>query len=178
MTTVTTTSAVSRSVLITELYRDHFDDLIRGVARLVDSRLAAEEQVQAAFAQLATHDRWPEPGKELAYLRSMVLNGARSALRARRVRERAPLRSTVQAPEPSPEDLCVASFDRGELVELLATLPTRQRQVVSLRHFSDLSEIEIAERLAISPGSVKTHCSRAMQSLRDLAEAAQLAGAA
>lgn len=178
MTTVTTAAVVNRSVLITDLYHDHFDDLMRCVARLVDSREAAEEHVQAAFARLATQSKWPEPGKELPYLRSMVLNGARSALRVRRVRDRASVRSIGAAPQPTPEEQCVASFDRAEMIELLAALPTRQRQVVWLRHYSGLSEIEIADRLAISPGSVKTHCSRAMISLRTLAEAGDLEGAA
>jgi RNA polymerase sigma-70 factor (ECF subfamily) len=53
----------------------------------------------------------------------------------------------------------------------LDTLPMRQRQCVVLRFYEDMTDVQIAEALGISPGSVKQHLHRAMQSLTDRLEA-------
>lgn len=50
--------------------------------------------------------------------------------------------------------------------QALATLPARQRAVVVLRYYEDLSEREIAEALSIAPGTVKSQCSAGLQRLR------------
>jgi len=52
------------------------------------------------------------------------------------------------------------------LVAYLARLPRRQRQVVSLRFFAELSTDEVASALDISTGSVKSHLHRALHTLR------------
>lgn len=56
--------------------------------------------------------------------------------------------------------------DRSSLWEFLQVLPARQRAVVVLRFYLDLSEEQTAEALNISVGSVKTHTSRALSRLR------------
>jgi RNA polymerase sigma-70 factor (sigma-E family) len=56
--------------------------------------------------------------------------------------------------------------ERHTVWEYLGSLPPRQRAVVVLRYYEDLSEREIAEVLGCSTGSVKTHASRALASLR------------
>jgi RNA polymerase sigma factor (sigma-70 family) len=53
-----------------------------------------------------------------------------------------------------------------DLHRALGTLPRRQRQVVALRYFGDLSEREIAAELGMAPGSVKSHASRGLAALR------------
>ncbi len=45
-------------------------------------------------------------------------------------------------------------------------LPTRQREVIALRYYLDLSEAEIADALGISTGAVKSHASRGAAALR------------
>jgi DNA-directed RNA polymerase specialized sigma24 family protein len=52
----------------------------------------------------------------------------------------------------------------------LAGLPERQREVLVLRYYGDLSEAQIAEALGISPGAVKTHAARGLASLRPVLE--------
>ena len=56
--------------------------------------------------------------------------------------------------------------DRDEVWEALSTLPVRQRAVLVLRFYEDLSEAEIARVLGISTGSVNTHASRGLKALR------------
>jgi RNA polymerase sigma factor (sigma-70 family) len=60
---------------------------------------------------------------------------------------------------------------RDALVRLLAQLPPRQRVVVVLRYWEQLSEAETAAFLGCSPGSVKSAASRGMSRLRELASA-------
>jgi RNA polymerase sigma factor (sigma-70 family) len=54
------------------------------------------------------------------------------------------------------------------VLDALRDLPTRQREVLALRYYLDLSETEIAETLGISRGAVKSHASRGATTLRGL----------
>ena len=56
--------------------------------------------------------------------------------------------------------------DRDELVRMLAGLPERQRRVIVLRYFEDLSEAAVAQCLGISVGTVKSAASRGLATLR------------
>jgi DNA-directed RNA polymerase specialized sigma24 family protein len=62
-----------------------------------------------------------------------------------------------------------SSVEDRELVrEALSRLPQRQREVILLRYFEDLSEAEIARRLGCAPGTVKSSAARALRALRDM----------
>ena len=131
----------------------------------------AEEVAQDAF--VAMHGRWGrlrDNDKALAYLRQAVVNRSRSVLRHRGVVERH-LRSAAAAPDPTapPSDTRALDADRRVAVlDALAQLPDRQREVLVLRHYLDLSEAEIADALGIARGSVKSHASRGAAALREL----------
>ncbi len=58
--------------------------------------------------------------------------------------------------------------DRELLRQALARLPARQREVLLLRYYEDLSEAEIAKRLGCAPGTVKSSAARALRALRDM----------
>ena len=149
-------------------FRRDYVPLVRLAAMLLD-RDSAEEIVQDAFVR--THGRLHrvDPEKVGAYLRAAVVNGARSQLRRRRVRGRqagAPPGEAAAA-----EEAGVAGAERRELLAALDRLPVRQREVLLLRYFADLSELEIAETLGISTGSVKTHAHRGLGALAAYLEA-------
>ncbi|MEI2713554.1 MAG: sigma-70 family RNA polymerase sigma factor [Nocardioides sp.] len=59
---------------------------------------------------------------------------------------------------------------RTAVLTALAALPRRQREVLALRYYLDLSEAEIADTLGISRGAVKSHASRGVAALRPLLE--------
>ena len=150
------------------LYDEHYRSLVRLAALYVDDVGSAEEVVQDAFVKMTTGRYRVEVGKEGPYLRAMVLNGARSLLRKRRVR---------RAHNPEPPGLVaaaeVAGLARAEgdrLLALIRELPAKQASVLVLRYYLDLSEREIAETLGIAPGSVKSHTHRGLQKLKKALE--------
>lgn len=161
---------------LTELYRAHWRPLVRLAYLLVRDQSAAEDVTQDAFVSMHRHwTRLAQPDQALAYLRTCVVNGSRTAHRRRGVRERwagsgGPTRLDPaprgEAVHPSAEDLVVADAERRAVTSALLTLPQRQREVLVLRYHLDLSEQEIARTLQISPGAVKSHAHRGLAALR------------
>lgn len=146
------------------LFERYYSSLVRLAAVLIDDVGSCEEIVQDAFAKLLTARSGPAPGKEGPYLRSAVLNGARSRLRRRQVRKRHV--EAAPPPHPAAEHEAVHRLETQRVLDALRSLPTRQAEVLALRFQADLSELEIAETLGISTGSVKTHASRGIANLR------------
>jgi RNA polymerase sigma factor (sigma-70 family) len=71
----------------------------------------------------------------------------------------------AEAQEATRDGLETNEAERSTVVQLLRTLPYRQRQVLVLRYFVDLTKAQIAYELGVSPGSVKTHASRGLAAL-------------
>ena len=148
-----------------QLYAAHWRQLVRLSVLLVRDVGTAEEVVQDAF--VAVHGRWSrlrDPDQALAYLRQTVVNRSRSALRHRAVvaRHAATLRP-VDADDPAP-----AADRRDAVLDAMRALSDRQREVLALRYYLDLSEADIADTLGISRGAVKSHASRGAATLRTL----------
>lgn len=156
---------------VTHLYAAHYRSLVRLAALLLRDTAVAEEVVQDSF--VAMHGAWrrlADPDKALAYLRRSVVNRSRSALRHRSVVAR-------HAPAPAPhaasaEHGAMVALEHAEVMAALCRLPQRQREVLVLRYYADLSEAGIADALDISRGAVKSHASRGMAALRAHLEAA------
>jgi RNA polymerase sigma factor (sigma-70 family) len=72
----------------------------------------------------------------------------------------------VAEPEAGSHDPFGAADDRQLLLDAVRQLPPRQRMIVVLRYWGDLSEAEIAAELSISPGTVKSQAHHAMTHLR------------
>ena len=151
------------------LYAAHWRRLVRLSVLLVRDVGTAEEVVQDAF--IAVHRRWGrlrDPDKALAYLRQTVVNRSRSALRHRTVVARHAARETVQANGAPADAPVMAAARRAAVLDAMRSLPERQREVLALRYYLDLSEAEIADALGISRGAVKSHASRGSATLREL----------
>ncbi len=147
-----------------QLYLTHRLPMVRLAVLLVDDRASAEDVVQDAFAAL--HTRWShlrDHHAAVGYLRVSVVNNARSLLRRRRT-----ARAYVppdEGFEPGADDAALLAEEHREVLVALATLAPRQREVVVLRYWSDLSEADIASTLGISRGAVKSTASRALDAL-------------
>ena len=150
-------------------YRAHYRPLVRLAALLLDDVGSCEEVVQDAFVRV--WQREPDlrsPDRLPAYLRSAVLNGARSRLRHRFVQRR----HLAAAPDAAPaaEVAAMAGDVDRSVLQALRALPERQREVLALRYYLDLTEAEIAATLGISAGSVKTHAHRGLAALAEQLE--------
>ena len=154
---------------VTALHAAHYRSLVRLAALLVRDTHAAEDIVQDAF--VAMHGRWHrlrDPDMAHAYLRRSVINRAHSALRHRAVV--AKHRPELPPPGPGADEAVIVREGTDQLLTALAALPVRQREVLVLRHYLDLSEAEIAATLGISRGAVKSHSSRGLDNLRTALE--------
>jgi len=149
---------------LSELYAAHRLGLVRLALLLVDDLASAEDVVQEAFVGLVTRaDRLRDGSAALAYLRTSVVNRSRSTLRRRRTaRGYAPPRDL----EPDgPDARVLLDEEHREVLTALRGLAPRQREVLVLRYWSGMSEVEIATTLGISRGAVKSTASRAVDAL-------------
>jgi RNA polymerase sigma-70 factor (sigma-E family) len=154
---------------IERLYLEHWDRLVRLSVLLVRDQGAAEEIVQDSF--VAVHQRWDrlnDPERALAYLRQAIVNRSRSALRHRAVVQRYLSRQSLPDPAPSSDEPVLGDARRRLVLDALRQLPRRQREVLALRYYMDMSEAQIAETLGISKGAVKSHASRGSAALRPI----------
>jgi RNA polymerase sigma-70 factor (sigma-E family) len=159
---------------VTALYQAHGLGLIRFAYLMLGERQAAEDVVQEAFAGL--YRRWEklsDPGKALPYVRSSVLNGCRSQLRRHR---RAPAGlaaaglADAALPVVSAESAVLSAEQRRSVLRALRQLPPRQREVLVLRFYLDLSEPEIAAAMGIGPSTVRSTAHRALGALGRMLE--------
>ena len=125
----------------------------------------AEDLAQTALARTYAHWRRVRRDDALAYARRVLVNANIDRLRRRRLLEVGDGdHGTALAQAPSPPD--ERSDERDELVRMLRALTDRERRVIVLRHYFDLSEREVADELGIAPGTVKSTLSRALAKLR------------
>jgi RNA polymerase sigma-70 factor (sigma-E family) len=146
-----------------DLYIRHAPEGIRLAFLLTGDRALAEDLVQEAFARLVGRLRHlRDPGAFGAYLRRTIVNLATSHFRHRRV-ERAFLERSAGPPElrTNPNEELDATMH-----DALMRLPVRQRAVMVLRFYEDLSDSQTAELLRCSPGTVRSLVSRGMKTLR------------
>ena len=145
-----------------ELVEATWPGLYRTAYLLLGEHHLAEDLVQTSLAK--TYVSWSkvrEPAAAAGYARVVLANTASSWFRRRSWRNERP---AAQLPEPAargPEP-----SDRPAVVAALRTLPPRQRAVVVLRYYADLSVREVADALGISEGTVKSQTSHALSSLR------------
>jgi RNA polymerase sigma factor (sigma-70 family) len=134
-----------------------FDLAYRVAYRIVAQRQAAEDIAAEAVAR--AWDRWDQVH---AYARPWVARVAANLALSEVRRLARPLR--LLAPRLAPDQLDLV--ERLDLASALRRLSRRQREVVVLRFVADLPEAEVALLLGCSTGSVKTHASRGLASLR------------
>ncbi|MFF3667823.1 RNA polymerase sigma factor [Microtetraspora malaysiensis] len=146
------------------LYREHWLALVRLAVLLVGDRESAEDVVQDVFARL--HGKRPDV-LTLPYIRTCVLNAARSVLRRRGVMARGSLKlgSPGDQPVDSAETATLLGESRQEILAALGRLPRRQREVLVLRYYVDLSDADIAQMTHIRQSTVRSTVARALARL-------------
>jgi RNA polymerase sigma factor (sigma-70 family) len=148
-------------------FEDAFPDLLRialgAATRILGHGPAAEDVAAEALARLWL--RWAKVANldhRDAWLVRVTTN-----LALDQVKRREP---TVQ--DGTFPDAADAVVVRDSVARALAQLPRRQREVIVLRHLYDLSVLETARALRISPNSVKRHQQRGLAAVRRTGERA------
>lgn len=139
--------------------------LLRSAYLLTGDRAIAEDLLQVALVRVGR--RWDVARQAPhAYAHRVLVNLLHDRRRSlsRRVTE-APLEELNGRHQPT-VDNSDALIDRISLASAVGRLPARQREVVVLRFFADLSVSETAAAITASEGTVKTHTSRALDTLR------------
>lgn len=144
----------------TFLVRDH-GRVVRAVAAVCGSRERAEDAVQDVLVDVWTKNRQVD---DLAgWVAASAMNRARSRWRTQAAERRAFDRLAAQA--TTHVDTPAGSFD-GNVAEALRDLPGSQRSVVALHYLLDMSVADVAARLGMAEGTVKTHLLRARGAMR------------
>jgi RNA polymerase sigma-70 factor (sigma-E family) len=151
------------------------DDLLGAGYLIVGDLAEAEDLVQETLLRVAR--RWPRVRRmehPEAYARRILVNLSIDDSK-RRSRRRYELEPPPGAPPDTQADEAAArafgTLDtRAELLGALSMLPPRQRAVLVLRYFEDLSETQVAQTLGCSLGTVKSTASRGLVRLREVLE--------
>ncbi|MFF1441161.1 SigE family RNA polymerase sigma factor [Streptomyces sp. NPDC058295] len=147
-----------------EFVRARWSRLVRTAYLLTGDVHHAEDLTQTALAKAyRSWRRISRSDNPEAYVRRMLVSCNSDRFRKRRVTEAL----TAAPPERAGRDEGAGRVDeRGSLLAGLAQLPPKQRAVVVLRYWEDLSEAEVADVLGCSPGTVKSQASKGLAKLR------------
>ncbi len=146
-----------------EFVRATWPALYRTAYLMLGDRAEAEDLVQSALAKTyASWGRVRDLSAAPGYARTTLLNTAKSWFRRTSWRNEHP---TEVLPEHGHDS---DPTDRPAVIVALGQLPPRQRAVVVLRYYDDLSVAETAAALGIAEGTVKSQTSDALDRLRGL----------
>jgi RNA polymerase sigma-70 factor (sigma-E family) len=163
--TVSPASGGRRAALDFEEYvRSRQESLLRSARRLVPDPADAQDLVQTALCR--TFPRWEliaDKGLADAYMRRVMINTRTEWWRSRKLEEV----PTDKLPDASIDDGTERHADRAMLLGALSVLAPKQRQVVVLRHWEQMSTEETANALGMSIGTVKSTLHRALARLRE-----------
>ncbi|MCC5032280.1 SigE family RNA polymerase sigma factor [Streptomyces sp. WAC 00631] len=165
MTTPVRTSATATH--FTSYVRARGPVLLRTARSLTPDPCDAEDLLQTALTK--TYVAWERIQDHRAldgYVRRALINTRTSQWRKRRIDEFAcaelPEREAAPGPDPAEQQVL-----RDAMWRAVMRLPDRQRAMVVLRYYEDLSEARTAEVLGVSVGTVKSAVSRALAKLRE-----------
>jgi RNA polymerase sigma-70 factor (sigma-E family) len=163
---------VEDRVPATDLARESFGEFVAaalpGLLRfghvLTGDPRRAEDLVQEALARTLRRWRSVNHDDAVAYVRRVMVNSHIN--RWRRWEARVQL---GEVPDRMVDDPALQRSDDWDLLRrALSRLPVRQRTVLVLRYYEDLSEAAIAELMGCQPGTVKSQAARALAALRPL----------
>ena len=156
---------MDREVELREFVSARGAALSKAAYLLTGDHQAAEDLVQDTYVVLVR--RWQKSGRvdPEAYVRRILYSRFVDGWRRRRLREL----PWASPPETAVGDEAGAATDRLTLAGALNRLTVRQRAVLVLRFYDDLTESQAAETLGISSNTVKSQTRVALQRLRELA---------
>ncbi|HEY6325666.1 MAG TPA: sigma-70 family RNA polymerase sigma factor [Candidatus Cybelea sp.] len=162
----------ARDAAAFEALYDEYHRLVYGLAvRVLSDPGAAEDVTQAVFLKI-----WDSPalfrgGNFGAWLARVTRNRALDAVRARSVRAEGDLPAALPLDEAF-EDTAIAHLDGQRVRDALKRLPPEQREPIELGFFAGITHQEIARRIGLPLGTVKTRIRTGLRRLRSVLEGA------
>ncbi len=148
-----------------EFMTSRWAGLVRLAFGLTGDRWLAEDLAQTALASAyASWWRVRRADDPDAYVRRILINASKSRFRRHRAAEQ-PAGPPADVADPA-ADPAAAIGERSALLTALGTLPPRQRAVVVLRYWEDLSDAQAAALLGCSASTVRSQAARALAKLR------------
>ncbi len=165
-------STADRSAVISSLYREHNQSLVRFLVGRLGSEQEACEVAQEAYVRLLQLDQPGAIGYLRAFLFRTAVNLAMDRLRHRQVvRSSAQLKRLDITPASAPEDQVAAQQEIAVIQSALADLPPRCREVFLMSRLGGLGTREIARRLKVTERAIRLHLSRAVLHCRERLDA-------
>jgi RNA polymerase sigma-70 factor (sigma-E family) len=152
---------------LADFVRARYHHLVRRAYLLTGSQQAAEDLVQEALARCCASWRRHPIVQPEAYVQRVMINLLVSRSRLRRFRED-PI-DTI--PERGVADTTADHAERDAVWQALRTTPPRQRAVLVLRFYEDLTEAEIAAELGVAVGTVRSQTAKGLARLRRITTA-------
>jgi RNA polymerase sigma-70 factor, ECF subfamily len=153
---------------ISEFIRSRYTVLLRRAYLLTGDRGLAEDLLQESLARLWVSWSRRKVDSPDAFVRQVMVNASISTWRKSR---------HLKLVAGTTSEITAVSDDSGRFAEhdrvwqALLQLPARQRAILALRYYEDLSEAEICQVLSISPGTVRSQTFKARQTLRQVMSA-------
>lgn len=157
-----------------ELFQRYRLPLFQMIFRYVGDRHLAEEIYQETFLRVYRHrDRFRPDTRFRPWVFAIATNLCRDHFRRLKRRREVPLPEVMVDPQPGPAERAGSALDSIRVRHAIAELPEQHREVLLLRHFSELSVEETAQALGIPTGTVKSRLHHALAKLMKVLEAEQ-----
>jgi RNA polymerase sigma factor (sigma-70 family) len=148
-----------------EIYQQHAAELTRFASGLVGPTDAADLVSDAVLNALSS-PAWPGVSNHRAYLYRAVLNAARARARRDERRRDREHRMVLSEPHGHAHLLLASVDDRDDVIRAALNLSPRQRAVIYLAYWEDITPAASAALLGISEGAIRRHLARARRHLR------------
>lgn len=162
----TSADDASRRAAFQELFEAHHERIVRYVYSQLGDDLTAEDVAGEVF-RVAWQKLDPDAPFGVAWLMRTAMHKVRDLQRKNARGEVAATTLSMRAPDPDHED---GELDRLVVIDAMSRLPAKDRQILQLTYWQDLSAGEIAEVLRMRQGAVWTRLHRARARLKELLE--------
>jgi RNA polymerase sigma factor (sigma-70 family) len=156
------------AALVRRYQRSAYAVAMSVTGRHEDAEDAAQESFLVALRRL---EECRSPEKFAGWLMTIVRNRSRNLVRRESLREAAPIPEATSGRGPTPDRVTERVELREQLDAALATLPPLHREIVLLHDLEGWKHREIAERLEIPSGTVRSHLHFARKALREVLSA-------
>lgn len=154
-----------------QLYKSEAPRMLGIAMRFLKRRALAEEAVHDAFVSIWSHAASfnPDAGKAQAWISAIVRNRSLNILRGEARTELTDDMSAFESEsdEESPEATVMRLSDNAQLKRCLGTLDEKRRNIIVLAYTQGLSHGELAERLKVPLGTMKSWIRRSLIQLRE-----------